>query len=77
MSANVDDDDAVSLLSSGSKGVRLCRRGSPGMAAVPESLWRAVLGSHRAEILAWLTKELARALQQLDELRDVIKEVKA
>ena len=71
-----DDDDAPWLLSSGGKGVQLCRRGSPGMAAVQERLWRSVLESHRPEILAWLTKELARALRQVDELRDAIKELK-
>ena len=71
-----EDDDGIWLLSSGHKGVQLCRRGSHGMAAIEESLWRSVLVSHRLAILASLTEKLAQALAEVEEIRAAIAELK-
>ena len=72
----LEDEDGIWLLSSGHKWVQLCRRGSHGMAAIEESLWRSVLVSHRVAILASLTEKLAQALAEVEEIRAAIAELK-
>jgi hypothetical protein len=46
------------------------------MVAIEESLWRSVLVSHRAAILASLTKELRQALRDVGEIRAAIEDLK-
>jgi len=72
----LEDDSGTWVLSSGSNGLHLYRRGSRGMVVITEELWASVLQAHRASIVSALVQDLEHAIRRVKELRDALKELR-